>query len=208
MDNKMKENGNLWIISAPSGAGKTSLIKNLLTKTSDIVVATSHTTRQPRTGEIDGESYYFVDIEKFEQIKNAGGFYESAQVFGNFYATSKMAVDEKLNAGKDVILEIDWQGARQIREITDALSIFILPPSLQELKKRLTERASDTNAVIANRMLQAQNEISHWQEYDYLVINDDFNVAVEQVHNIIKSARLRRQTQAKNHAELLQELLN
>lgn len=200
--------GNLWILSAPSGAGKTSLVKALLQASNDIVVAISHTTRAPRAGEKNGVSYYFVTEKEFNSIEKSQGFYEHAKVFGNYYGTSKQEVDRQLQAGKDVILEIDWQGAQQIRNLTGALSIFILPPSLQSLKDRLEARGEDSQKVIIDRMLLAQNEIFNSKDYDYLVVNDDFDTAVTDLQSIIKSARYKATKQRVKYKALLDELLS
>jgi guanylate kinase len=191
--------GSLFIVSAPSGAGKTSLIKTLLDSLSDITVSVSHTTRPPRPGEQNGVHYHFVDVNTFLQMQSQGQFLEHAKVFDNYYGTTKSAVEETLNRGLDVILEIDWQGARQ--------SIFILPPSRQILLERLTQRGQDDQAVIARRMQDAVNEISHYGEFDFIVINDDFNLALEQLGAIITTSRLTLQRQQILNQALLLDLL-
>src|SRR5690606_37233238 len=165
--------GTLFTISAPSGAGKTSLVKALLDQgDGQLCVSVSHTTRGKRPGEIDGVNYHFVDRDTFLQMREAGTFLESAEVFGNLYGTSSVWVQEQLDKGMDVILEIDWQGAAQVRRLIPTKSIFILPPSLETLEQRLTGRGQDDAETIAKRMQQARNEISHYGDADYLVIND------------------------------------
>jgi guanylate kinase len=171
--------GTLYIVSAPSGAGKTSLLKVLLEDMKDIAVSVSHTTRAMRPGEENGVHYHFVDVESFQQMTAAGDFLEHAQVFDNFYGTSQAAVTAQLASGQDVILEIDWQGAQQVRKhFADAVSIFILPPSKAALRERLTDRGQDDEAIIDRRMRDAEAEMSHYAEFDYLVVNDDFDTAV------------------------------
>lgn len=182
--------GTLYIISAPSGAGKTSLIGELLKTIDDLEVSVSHTTRSMREGEIDGQHYHFVTREAFEQGIAEGLFLEHADVFGNYYGTSRSTIQEKLNAGIDIILEIDWQGAQQIRQIEPTVSsIFILPPSVQELEKRLQKRNQDSDEVITRRVAQAKEDVTHFVEYDYVIINDDFNQALENLQSIFRSQR-------------------
>ena len=172
--------GTLYIVSAPSGAGKTSLLKAVREQMSELKVATSHTTRDPRPGETDGEHYHFVSKEEFKKMKDAGDFLEFAEVFGNFYGTSKHVVNSQLALGEQIVLEIDWQGAQQVREIyPQAVSIFILPPRIEELENRLRARGQDSDQVIQKRMSQARSEISHFGEYQYLIINDDLNEAID-----------------------------
>ncbi len=200
--------GTLYIISAPSGAGKTSLVSALLESTEQLAVSVSHTTRAPRPGEIDGVHYWFVDPAAFERMVAAEAFLEHACVFGNFYGTSRVAVEEKLAAGQDVILEIDWQGARQVRDaMPDCVSIFILPPSRAALEARLRGRGQDSDDVIASRMLEAVSEMSHYREYDYLVVNDDFEHALADLKAIIRARRLRCGAQSQRMKEVLRELL-
>lgn len=200
--------GTLYIFSAPSGAGKTSLVKALLEATPGIVVSVSHTTRKPRPGEQDGVNYHFVDIPAFETMVAQQAFVEHARVFDNYYGTSKAAVEAQLAAGRDVILEIDWQGARQIRAWrTDAVGVFILPPSRQALEARLQGRQTDSAEVIARRMRDAVNEMRHYAEYDYLVVNDDFATALAELQAIIQAQRLRRDRQQQALAGLLPALL-
>jgi len=179
----------LFVISAPSGAGKTSLVKALLQRLPGLRVSTSHTTRPPRPNEQDGREYYFVSPAQFQQLVDEQAFLEHAQVFDNFYGTSLGQLREKLAAGHDVILEIDWQGARQVRAaLPGCCTIFILPPSLPALKARLNGRATDSAAVIARRLADAVADMSHWQEFDYVVVNDDFDRAVDELAAIIQGA--------------------
>ena len=200
--------GSLFIVSAPSGAGKTSLIKAMLESLAGITVSVSHTTRQPRPGEQNGVHYHFVDVETFLAMQSQGQFLEHAKVFDNYYGTSKASVEDTLNQGLDVILEIDWQGARQVRALfKDSQSIFIMPPSRQVLVERLTQRGQDDQAVIARRMQDAVNEISHYDEFDYIVINDEFEVALQQLSAIIIAARLTLQHQRNRNQTLLLDLL-
>jgi len=201
--------GTLYIISAPSGAGKSSLLRVLLeSRASSLALSVSHTTRDPRPGEIDGEDYHFVDEATFREMVSADAFFEHARVFDNFYGTSKQGVIDQLDAGLDVILEIDWQGARLIREQLPAVvSIFILPPSREALQQRLQDRGQDDDAVIARRMRDAVSEMSHYDEYDYLVVNDVFQTAVDELAAIMLSHRLRLPAQRQRHAGLLTGLL-
>lgn len=200
--------GSLYIIAAPSGAGKTSLVKALLDSTPGITVSVSHTTRKPRPGEKDGEHYYFVDVARFEFMRDNYEFLEYARVFDNYYGTSSQAVESTLEQGLDVILEIDWQGAQQVRRLyPDACSIFILPPSRQALEERLRSRGQDDEATVARRMRDAVTEMSHYQEFDYLVINDVFDEALELLRAIVVARRQRTRMQCKLREQLLQQLL-
>ena len=202
-------NGSLYIISAPSGAGKTSLVAKLLELDSKIKVSVSSTTRPIRPGEKEGVNYHFVTIEAFQQQVEAFEFLEHAQVFDNHYGTSISAVDTLRKAGKDVVLEIDWQGAQQIRQqIPEAISIFILPPSKEELLRRLTERGTDNEEVIARRMKEAVSEMSHYNEFDYIVINNNFDLALKQLHSIFMAGRLTQSNQAQDHKVLIDTLVN
>ncbi|HEX5635925.1 MAG TPA: guanylate kinase [Gammaproteobacteria bacterium] len=201
--------GTLFIISAPSGAGKTSLVKKLVADEPDLVVSVSHTTRKMRPGEQHGVDYYFVDKADFESMIESGAFLEHAQVFDNFYGTSQQHVEQQLLAGKDVILEIDWQGARQVRRIiADCQSIFILPPSSAALRQRLEARGQDDKTVIDRRMQDAVNEMSHYAESDFLVVNDDFDQALQLLRCIIRANRQRQLRQERQLEHLLIELLN
>lgn len=198
---------SLFIISAPSGAGKTSLVRALLDEMTDIQVSVSHTTRPKRPDEVDGVNYHFVPKEAFEKLMSEARFLEHAQVFDNYYGTSQDWVEKTLAEGTDVILEIDWQGAQQIRKLIDCCSIYILPPSTHALRERLTVRGQDDNNVINKRMDEAQSEMSHYAESDYLVINDDFNVALADLKSIVHSQRCKTGIQRENHLTLLKELL-
>ncbi|NRQ01947.1 guanylate kinase [Marinobacterium sp. xm-d-530] len=200
--------GFLYIISAPSGAGKTSLVKALLERDERIRVSVSHTTRAARPGEEDGVAYNFVDLTEFDRLIEAGQFLEYAEVFTNKYGTSKGWVDSQLSLGIDVILEIDWQGAEIVREkMPEARSIFILPPSREELLRRLTGRGTDSDEVIAGRMAQAESEMSHYGDFDYLVINDQFDTALDQLAAIFTANRLEMAVQQQAQQSLLAELL-
>jgi guanylate kinase len=199
--------GNLFIVSAASGAGKTSLIKALLENEPSVKKSISHTTRAPRPGEVDGVHYHFVDKAAFMQILNAGGFLESADVHGAKYGTSQSIVDIGLQAGLDMILEIDWQGAVQVRNIyPQATSIFILPPSIETLRARLNGRGQDSADVIAKRVAAAREEMRHVVEFDYVTINDNFDVALQDLTAIIRATRLKTQLQLQRHAHLIQNL--
>ncbi|KAA3630608.1 MAG: guanylate kinase [Proteobacteria bacterium] len=174
------------ILSAPSGAGKTSLARALIDTTGDTVLSVSHTTRAPRPGERDGVDYYFIDRATFLDMVERGDFLEHAEVFGNFYGTSRSAVERFLEQGRNVVLDIDWQGARKVRRrMPGCVSIFILPPSLEALRERLTNRAQDSAAVIESRMRQAISEMTHYDEYDRVIVNRDFTSAVEDLRRII-----------------------
>lgn len=200
--------GTLYILSAPSGAGKTSLVSALLSETDNIRVSISHTTRTRREGEQDQVNYHFIDRPKFEQMIADDAFLEYAEVFGNFYGTSKQWVEDTLAKNEDVILEIDWQGAQLIRQaLPETNSIFILPPSKQTLMERLQQRAQDDDGVIANRIALASEEMSHYPEYDYVVINDDFNVALSELRAIVMARRLLQKHQTTTHQQLIQGLL-
>ncbi|MDX1696089.1 MAG: guanylate kinase [Ketobacteraceae bacterium] len=200
--------GTLYVVSAPSGAGKTSLVKALIESTRDLTVSVSHTTRPIRPGEKDGENYHFVDHEEFQSMLANADFLEHAEVFGNYYGTSRSWVETQLNADKDVILEIDWQGAAQVRRLLpETVGIFILPPSRKALEERLTGRGQDSPEVIRHRMAKAQEEMSHHVEYDYLIINDDFEVALSQMKSIVDSQRLVILRQLENQAQLIRDLM-
>jgi guanylate kinase len=196
----------LFVIAAPSGAGKTSLVKALLQRLPELAVSTSHTTRPARPNEREGREYYFVDNSEFDRLAAAGAFLEHARVFDNQYGTSRRQLEEKLAAGHDVILEIDWQGARQVRAaLPDCRSIFILPPSREALRTRLTGRQTDSQAVIERRLADAVTDMSHYREFDYVVVNDDFERAVDQLVEIIRG---RAENYAADRIELAPILAN
>lgn len=208
--NSTMVHGTLYIVSAPSGAGKSSLIQALL-KTQplyDTQVSISHTTRPIRPGERHGEHYFFVSIAEFEHMIQEGDFLEYANVFGNYYGTSRESIQQVLSTGVDVFLDIDWQGAQQIRKaMPQARSIFVLPPSREELDRRLRGRGQDSEDVIARRMTQAVAEMSHYAEYDYLIVNDEFNTALVDLQTIIRAERLRLGRQKLRHDALITKLL-
>lgn len=200
--------GTLYTISAPSGAGKTSLVNALLDQGDErLCVSVSHTTRAKRPGETDGVNYHFVSRDVFLDMRKAGTFLESAEVFGNLYGTSAVWVQSQLDEGRDVILEIDWQGAAQVRQLIATKSIFILPPSLETLEQRLNNRGQDDQETINRRMQQARDEISHYGDADYLVINDNFDAALEDLRAILRASRLEKSQQLSNRGELLARLL-
>ena len=200
--------GTLYIVSAPSGAGKTSLVKALLERVAGITVSVSHTTRAPRPGERDGVEYHFIDRERFESLVQAGEFLEHAQVFDNYYGTRRATLVERLEAGEDVILEIDWQGARQVyAAFPQAVKVFILPPSREALLRRLRGRGQDSEAVIGRRMRDAVSEMRHYDEYHYLVFNDDFAAALAELEALFRAQRLRREPQSLRYATELKGLL-
>lgn len=204
---KIMISGNLFIITAASGAGKTSLIKALLTQDAHLKLSISHTTRQPRPGEVDGVDYHFVDDATFLTMLGEARFLESAEVHGARYGTSQSAVDTPLAAGADVILEIDWQGAAQVRSLyTQAITIFVLPPSMQTLTQRLTNRGQDSQDTIAKRVAAARAEMRHVTEFDYVTINDDFNEALKDISAIIRAQRLLALVQLQRHARLIEAL--
>jgi guanylate kinase len=201
-------NGTLYIISAASGAGKTTLVSAVLEQVDDLEVSVSHTTRAPREGEVDGVNYHFVDKQTFEAMVEDSEFIEYATVFGNMYGTSRQHIQEQLLKGKDVILEIDWQGARQIRQLMpDCKSVYIVPPSTEALRERLTSRGKDDEEIIARRMQEAISEMSHYVEFDYLIINDDFDEARDNLAAIIRGNRMLHEHQQQKHADLLARLL-
>jgi|TARA_B110000240_G_C13471161_1_gene441030 guanylate kinase len=207
--------GNLFILAAPSGAGKSSLIKALLEKhlstdehNNAMQVSVSHTTRTSRSGEIDGVHYHFVNRTEFESLINQGAFFEHAEVFGHYYGTSKVVIEQTLQQGIDVFLDIDWQGARQVKaQIPDTATIFVAPPSKEELKKRLTERGQDSADIIKQRMTKAVSEISHYHEFDFIVVNDNFTAALSELDAIVTTRRLRKEKQIVRHQQLFDNLL-
>ena len=195
--------GILFMVSAASGTGKTSLVKALRTAEPEIVLSISHTTRPPRPGEVDGQHYRFVERSKFDDMHRAGSFLESAEIYGHRYGTSREGIALELQRGIDVLLEIDWQGAHQVCRVIPAVGIFILPPSLDVLKARLMNRGQDTPDVIARRLEAAEQEIAHAVEYDYVIINDDFNRAALDFRSIIRAERLTLARQVVRHGELI-----
>ncbi len=205
----MSYQGTLYTVSAPSGAGKTSLVKALVDSINDIRVSVSHTTRSMRPGETDGINYHFVDHEKFLNMVGNSEFLEHAQVFTNYYGTSRQWVGDTLAQGSDVILEIDWQGAQQVRrQMESTVSVFILPPSRESLLQRLTGRGQDDEAVINGRMAEAKSEISHYVESDYLIVNDDFDQALTEFRAVVLAQRQSLEKQQQKHQNLLQDLLS
>jgi guanylate kinase len=199
--------GTLYVISAPSGAGKTSLVKALVSEMQDIIVSISYTTRAQREGEVHDKDYHFIDKAGFTELLNEGRFLEHAEVFGNFYGTSEPWVKKTLAAGTDVILEIDWQGAEQVKKLIDCCSIYILPPSITALKERLGNRGQDSEAIIAGRMAEAQSEISHYVDADFLVINDSFDTALSELKAIVTAQRCTIAKQQVRQQSLLEDLL-
>ena len=198
----------LYVVAAPSGGGKTSLISALLKKDERVQLSVSYTTRPPRPGEVDSVHYHFVDSDSFQVLIDRKAFLEYASVFDYHYGTSREAVEQQLAAGFDVILDIDWQGARQIRNsFPSSRSIFVIPPSLDVLRQRLIERGQDNDTVVQRRMRDAQAEISHWDEFDFLIINDKFDEALGELHSIIRSGSLRQPYDQKQYGEILAELL-
>ncbi len=200
--------GSLFIVAAPSGAGKTSLVKALVERMADVCLSISHTTRAKREGEIDGQDYFFVSRDEFAQMRDAGAFLESATVFDNCYGTLSATVDEQLRQGNDVILEIDWQGAQQVRKNhPECVGVFILPPSRDTLEQRLRGRGQDDDAIIARRMRDAKSEMSHYIEFDYVIVNDDFDQALKELSAIILAQRNSIRIQKQKQQALLTELL-
>lgn len=199
--------GNLFIVSAPSGAGKTSLVNGLLAQNKQIDLSISYTTRDPRPGEVDGEDYHFVTREKFMQMAQHGDFLESAEVYGNLYGTSQSWISQENAKGHDILLEIDWQGAAQVRnKFPDSIGIFILPPSLEALEARLTGRKQDSAEIITKRLQAAREDISHVAEFDYVIINDKLDVALQQLNSVVIAAGLRRNRQITRQANLINQL--
>lgn len=200
--------GTLFVVAAPSGAGKTSLVNALVARHPGVVLSVSHTTREPRPGERDGDHYHFVSDAEFDRMVAAAEFLEHADVFGSRYGTGRAQVERALRAGNDVVLEIDWQGARQVREaMSESQGIFILPPSRDALVERLRGRGQDSAEVIEARMAKAREEISHFQEFDYLIVNDDFETALADLEAILRTQRLRLERQHDRHHALLRALL-
>ena len=196
-DLKRDRRGLMVVLSSPSGAGKTTLTRRLLAENTDMTMSVSATTRPPRSGERDGEDYYFVTKTRFAELEEQGEFLEHAKVFDNHYGTPRGPVEEALMRGQDVIFDIDWQGAQQLTQAApyDLVKIFILPPNMRELEKRLRTRAQDSDAVIAKRMSKSEAEISHWAEYDYVVVNEDIETALQELLSIVRSERMRSRRQ-------------
>jgi len=204
----MSASGVLFIVSAPSGAGKTSLLRKLVPPDERLTVSVSHATRAMRQGEENGVHYHFVTIERFEQLVEQGAFLEHARVFDNYYGTSEAAVREPLAQGLDVVLEIDWQGARQVRQrFPEAVSVFIVPPSIEALRARLSGRGQDSEETVERRMADARNELSHYPEYDYLVVNDEFETALAELRAIVTAERVREPRQAARFSDALSAML-
>ena len=200
--------GSLFIVAAPSGGGKTSLVRELVNNMQDIVTSVSHTTREMRPREKDGINYFFISEQEFRKMIKNGEFIEHAEVFGNFYGTSVQQIEARLKSGVDVVLDIDWQGAEQIKQLyPDAVSVFVIPPSIDILQNRLTSRAQDKQEVIQERMLKAKSEMSHYADFDYLLVNDDFNQAVSELVAIVKAKRLCIARQTNQQEKLLASLL-
>ena len=200
--------GHLFIVAAPSGAGKTTLVRLLLEKDPEINVSISSTTRPPRAGESDGREYHFVDVQDFLEMVSRGEFLEWAEVHGNYYGTSKRWIEKEMEAGRDVLLEIDWQGAQQVRKVFPmAIGIFILPPSLDELKSRLSGRGTDSPETIARRFAAARDEMRHVDEFDYVIINDDLQQALGNLSSIVSASRLQYSTQRQRYSSLFATLL-
>lgn len=199
--------GQLFIVAAPSGAGKTTLVKRLLA-IDPVRLSISHTTRSPRVGEDNGVAYHFITVDQFKAKMNDGEFLEWAEVHGNYYGTSKSWIATELSAGRDVLLEIDWQGAAQVRQaFPAAVGVFILPPSMEELTRRLTGRGTDSQTVISARLAAAQDEMRHVGEFDYVIINDDLELALTDLAVVVRAARLKFLAQKHRHAELFSHLL-
>jgi len=206
---ELNTKGSLFIVSAPSGAGKTSLVNKLQQEVDGLIVSVSHTTRAQRPGEVDGVDYCFTDHKAFEEMLKKGDFLEQAQVFDNFYGTAQKTVEALLSKGLDVILEIDWQGAQQVRnKMAEAVSLFVLPPSREALEERLKGRGQDSDEIISRRMRDAIAEMSHYAEYDYLIVNDNFDLALDQMKAIITAQRLQISRQSNAIGSMLVKLLD
>ena len=204
----MSMRGTLFIVAAPSGAGKSSIVNAVLQSTPGIALSISYTSRVARPGERHAQHYHFISSEEFQRMIAHGDFFEHALVHGDYKGTARQSVEPQLAAGLDVLLEIDWQGARQVRaQMPEALSVFILPPSRQALESRMRSRGQDSEAVIAQRLAAAREEMSHHGEFDFLIVNDDFAAAVREMQSIFLASRLRRQPQSQRHAALIEALL-
>ena len=208
MSNEKKGIGRLFIVAAPSGGGKTSLVNRLIQTMSSIELSVSHTTRLSRPKEMHAKDYFFVTVDAFKAMIAQNEFIEYAKVFDNYYGTPRQQIEERLMQGKDVVLDIDWQGAAQIRlSYPDAISIFLLPPSLEALRERLQNRQQDDDLVIEKRMQQARDELAHFEEFDYLIVNEEFEVALAQLRSIVTAERLKRNIQVRRLRKLLSFLL-
>jgi guanylate kinase len=200
--------GTLYIVAAPSGAGKSSIVNAVLARDRNISLSISFTSRQPRPGERHAEHYHFIEAEEFKAMVAAGDFFEYALVHGDWKGTARQSVEPQLMAGRDVLLEIDWQGARQVRaRIPDAVSVFILPPSRAALEMRMRKRGQDSEEVIARRLAAAREEMSHYGEFDYVIVNEDFETAVGEMCSIFTASRLRKDAQVARHSRLITSLL-
>lgn len=197
MQDSIKRKGLMLVLSSPSGAGKTTIARALLAKDNQVQLSVSVTTRPIRKGEVHGKDYHFENQKHFEERLQSGGFLEHAKVFGNYYGTSKQSVEEIITSGKDVLLDIDWQGTQQLQEkcAQDLITVFILPPSIQALEDRLNRRATDAKEVVEQRMTESVFQISHWPEYDYVIINHDLDKSIKQIELILKAERLKRHRQ-------------
>jgi guanylate kinase len=194
--------GTLFIVTAPSGAGKTTLVRGLLQRDARVQLSISYTTRDPRPGEENGREYHFVDVPTFRALRDRGEFLEWAEVHGNYYATSKVWLKEQISAGRDTLLEIDWQGAQQVRKhFPDAVGVFILPPSMEELESRLRGRGTDSDDVISRRLLGARGEMRHVAEFDYVIINNEIDAALDDLVAVVRAARLRYANQHLRHLQ-------
>ncbi|MDQ3289371.1 MAG: guanylate kinase [Pseudomonadota bacterium] len=201
--------GTLYIVAAPSGAGKSSIVNAVLARDANICLSISFTSRAPRPGERHAEHYHFVSAQEFERMVEAGDFFEHARVHGDWKGTARQSVEPQLAQGKDVLLEIDWQGARQVRaKVPGAVSVFILPPSREALEQRMRTRGQDSEQVIAQRLAAAREEMSHYGEFDYVIVNEDFDVAVGEMASIFVASRLRRNVQVARHSRLITALLS
>ncbi|MBW3549376.1 MAG: guanylate kinase [Proteobacteria bacterium] len=200
--------GTLYIVAAPSGAGKSSIVNAVLARDANLCLSISFTSRAPRPGERHAEHYHFVDASEFERMVGAGDFFEHARVHGDWKGTARQSVEPQLASGKDVLLEIDWQGARQVRaKVPGAVSVFILPPSREALEQRMRTRGQDSDEVIAQRLAAAREEMSHYGEFDYVIVNEQFAIAVDEMCSIFTASRLRREAQVARHSRLLTTLL-
>ena len=200
--------GTLYIVAAPSGAGKSSIVNAVLARDAEIALSISFTSRAARPGERHAQHYHFISADEFKAMIRAGDFFEYAEVHGDWKGTARQSVEPQLAAGKDVLLEIDWQGARQVREkVPEAVSVFILPPSRAALEQRMRNRGQDSEEVIQRRLAAAREEMSHYGEFDYVIVNDVFDTAVAQMHAIFTASRLRREAQDVRHADLIGALL-